>query len=260
MKALGVSSIGQEFSTLRLVHPGNPYGVHGQFPLANPPWITWVLYPFSFFPVGLSFAIWITLTIVVSAWCIFKLGGDLYVVLLSLCSPAFARVFIQGQIEVIPLLGFTLMMVSPRMVGKTVGYLLLAIKPHVLGLGAIIAWLKLDNRGKLIVLCAALVLLLVTILLYGNWMSSALATLVAAGQSPVGIHIWPYGLPLGLILFATSLKRQNTKLAGLSTIFFVPYIGPHSLFAYVAVLFTMIPRIWATVAFIGLWVIALLAT
>jgi hypothetical protein len=240
--------------------PGDPYSVRDPFYLANPPWLVWILFPFSLLPVELSFAFWIVFTIIVSTWCIFKLGGDITIVLLSLCSPAFVRVFIQGQIEVLPLLGFTLMTVSPRILVSSFGYILLAIKPQVLGLGAITAWLKLDRKNKVIVVTAVLVVFLVSLLIYGDWLSIVAHNLSAIADAPHGIHIWPYGIPLGLIFFGISLKRRDPKIGGLSTIFFVPYIGLHSLFPYVAVLFTMIPRVWALIAFISLWALALFAS
>jgi len=240
--------------------PLDPYGVRAPFYLANPPWLVWILFPFSFLPVELSFAIWIVLTILISAWCIFKLGGDLYIVLLSLCTPAFARVFIQGQVEVLPLLGFTLMLVSPKIYGKTFGYLLLAIKPQVLGLGAVAAWLRLDRRDKVVVIAAVLVIVLISLLLYGNWPSILLSNMSTIADAKHGLHLWPYGIPVGVILIGFSLKRKDAKLGGLSTLFFVPYIGLHSLFPYLALLFTMIPRIWALIVFLLLWGFALLAT
>jgi hypothetical protein len=240
--------------------PRNPYEVRDSFYLSNPPWLVWLLIPFSFLPVDVSLATWIVITILLSTWCIKKLGGDLHIVLLSLCSPAFARVIIQGQIDVIPLLGFTLIATTHRTLYRTAGYLLITIKPQVLGLGALVTWLKLDRRERLIVITSIVAVLVLSLIVHGNWPRTIYHTMLAITGAQHGIHLWPYGLPIGLVLLGVSLKNKDERIGGLATLFFVPYIGLHSLFPYIAVLFTMIPKLWAVLLFVLLWVLALIAT
>lgn len=240
--------------------PSDPYGARDPLYLANPPWLFWLLFPFGLISWQPALAAWSVLTIIVSAWCIFRLSGDRLVVLLSLTSPAFARVFIQGQIEVIPLLGFTLALSSSGQISRLAGYVLILVKPQVLGLGPVIAWFKLGWRDKILVTVAILAVFGVSFLIYGNWVAAVYSNAKAIVNSERGIRLWPYGIPIGIILLALSTKRRDVKLGALSTIFFVPYIDLHSLFPYIAVLFTMIPRFYAFALYVALWFVALLLT
>ena len=72
-----------------------------------------------------------------------------------------------------------------------------------------------------------------------------------------GIRIWPYGIPIGLVLLVWSLKKMDERVGALSTFFLVPYVGIHSLFPYLAVLFTTIPMLWSTAVFLLLWLLVL---
>lgn len=237
----------------------DPYDLGPDFALVNPPWLFWILYPFSFLSSRISLAAWLVVTILVSAWCIIRLGGDLYIVLLTLCSPAFARLVAQGQIDVVVLLGFTLILTANSTFWRSIGFILMAIKPNVMGIGAIVGWLKLKSREKLLVLAAVLGVILLSFLFHGFWPKTVyedVRNLILPAS--YGIRIWPYGIPIGLALLAWSIKRMDERIGALSTFFLVPYIDVHSLFPYTAVLFTTVSKVWATAVFILLWALALI--
>jgi hypothetical protein len=237
----------------------NPYDVRPKFAIANPPWLFWILYPFSFLPSRIALAAWLIVTILVSIWCINRLGGNLYIVFLTLCSPAFVRLFAQGQIDVVVLLGFTLIFTVDRTFWKCIGYILMVIKPNVMGIGAVISWLKLRSREKTIVLATVLGAVLLSFLIHGFWPRKVYENITALIiPASWGIRIWPYGIPIGLILLGWSINNMDERIGALSTFFLVPYVDVHSLFPYTAVLFTTIPKLWATAVFILLWALALI--
>jgi hypothetical protein len=238
-----------------------PYDIAGTGALANPPWLFWLLYPFSFLPSTVGLALWMVLSILCAAWCITRLGGDLYIAVLALASPAFVRLFVQGQIDVLVLLGLTLIVTSQSTLWKTAGYVLMTIKPNVLFLGAIVGWLKLRLPEKLIVFTTVFGLVTVSLLVHGFWprrVYENVTTLML--PSHTGIRTWPYLAPVGVVLLIWSLKREDERVAALATFFLVPYVGLHSLFPYVAVLFTTIPKLWSTAVFILLWILAVVFT
>jgi hypothetical protein len=233
----------------------DPYHMIG---FLNPAWVAWVLFPFSFLPVHVASALWMTLSILVTLWCIHRLQGGPVAMLLTLLSPAFLRFITSGQIDALPLLGFTLLLAAERLYWPAIGLVLMSAKPQVFGAGAITYWLSLDWNRRVRVLVPFLGVFALSLLVYGFWPADM--QLEAGLNQSVDFSPWPYGIPVGLALLAWSIWRSNTWIGGLSTYFLVPYVSPSSLFVYTAVLFSKAPRWFTLPFFVFLWTIAILLT
>lgn len=233
---------------------------YGGLKLANPPWLLWILWPFSLLPARPALALWMTFSILISVWSIKKLGGNIYIALLTLCSPFFIRLFVHGQIDVVILLGFALLVTAETTIQRGLGIVFMMIKPQVLGVAAVTHWLSLERKNKVLILLPLTTVALVSFLIYGLWPLRMAENMRYLSGIFTGLSIWPYGLPVGIMLLIISLKKDDVKLGALSTFFFVPYVGSHSLYPYIAVLFTMVPHKWATALFLLLWGVALALT
>lgn len=225
----------------------------------NPPWLAWLLFPFTLLPPRIALALFLLLTILVTMWCVHRLGGGLLETLLVLCSPAFVRLFIHAQIDGLMLLGFTLLLTAVNVTTKGIGLVLMAIKPQVLSFGAILYWWQLERHDKIKILLPLLGVTAVSLLIHGLWPLEVSQILQYVPQN-ANVSVWPYGVPVGVVLLIVAVWRRDVYLAGLATFFFTPYLSSHSLFAYTAVLFTQLSKKWATAVFVLLWILALLAT
>jgi hypothetical protein len=231
--------------------PLNPYQIEGFY---NAPWLAWLLWPLSHLPVHLSGAIWVTISIIVSAWCILRLGGRRLAMALALLSPPFIRFITAGGVDAVPLLGLTLMLTYERSDLKGLGIVLLGAKPQVLVAGALVHWLHLDRHNKWRVLLVPLGVMLLSAISNGNWLSDIQFGSV---NQRVDLSPWPYGIPIGIGLLAWSALRNRPKVGALSTFFLVPYVSHSSAFAYVAVLFTIVPTWLQLLVFAVLWALAI---
>ncbi|MBN1641961.1 MAG: DUF2029 domain-containing protein [Anaerolineae bacterium] len=232
-------------------HPLAPYDAAPDF--FNSVWMIWILAPFALLPRRIAGALWIFLSVVLTVWCIRKLKGERWAILLCLLSPAFIRFITAGQLDAVPLLGFVLSLTASRSWVRGIGFVLMATKPQILGGGALVTWIGLKAREKAIALLPLLAVLLLSFLIHGTW--------------PLDIHInrlnqtidctpWPYGIPVGLALMAWAIKRRQPEIGAVATYFLVPYLSPSSLFVYTAVLFSIAPRWLSIVVFLLMWVIA----
>lgn len=240
--------------------PLHPYEVTNTLRFINPPWLVWLLIPFTIFPAKIAFGIWFTLSLIAAIICIHTLRpGSLYITILCLLSPPLIRLFVHGQIDVIPLVGYVVIVTLANPYLKGLGVVLLSIKPQALFLGFVTHWLSLDKKARWQILVPFVIVLSISFLIYGFWPRDLLINLQDI-QTGTNVSIWPYGLPIGIGLFGYALWKKQDHLAAFSTYFFMPYVNSQTLFPYVVVLFSIVSPFWATVSFVGLWVLALVAT
>lgn len=239
--------------------PLNAYDSKDTLRYVNPPWLAWLLSPLTLLRPRLAFSVWFALTIVISIWSIYKIGGGFYITLLTLTSPAFIRLFIHGQVDVVVLVGFALMLSYQNVNLKSLGVILMLAKPQVLGLGAVVHWLGLGRSEQAGIALRVLAIVGFSLILHGFWPATMWENIKWL-QTATNISFWPYGIPFGLAMLAISIRRGNAKMGALSTFFLAPYLNTSSLYPYSAVLFIMIGARWATLAFLLLWVLAIWAT
>ena len=234
--------------------PLAPYSVSG---FLNPAWMAWILAPFAILPPHLSGAVWMTLAVLLTVWSMHRLQAGLFAILLCLLSPAFIRYITSGQIGIVPLLGFIFLLTYERIPLKGLGLILMSVKPQVLGGGALSYWLNLNRHHKLLTAIPLVVVLLLSVLMYGFW---PLQINPSDLNQSVDMSPWPYGIPVGLFLLGWSIWKNKPILGGLATYLLVPYVSPSSLFIYTAVLFSKVPKWVSVLVFIFLWAFALLYT
>ena len=220
----------------------------------NPPWLAWILAPFTLFSTGTGLALWVTISIIVTFWGLRQQGAGMLTVLLVLLSPGFFRLIVHGQIDAFIYFGFVLLQ-EKSLRRQQLGLLLMSIKPQILGFGALVHFVYSPQRWRLIAPTA--VLTLISFLIYGFWPLHIVQNSQWVLDAFFNISPWPYGIPIGIILLSLGLWKRNDHLGALSTLFLTPYLATHSLFPYTAVLMPLIAKKWQVLLFILLWVLTL---
>lgn len=216
----------------------------------NPPWLAWVIAPFSLFSVTTGLALWITLSILVTVWGLMRQSARLFTVCLVLCSPGFFRLVAHGQIDAFIYFGFVLLQ-EQSLKRQQLGLLIMAIKPQILGFGAVVYLVYSPNKWKIIMPTAVLTLL--SFLIYGFWPLHIVQNSRWVLDEFFNISLWPYGIPIGIVLLGISFWKRNVHLGALSTLFLTPYFATHSLFPYTAVLMPMLNKKGQLILFVFLW-------
>lgn len=190
----------------------DPHSVFGYF---NPPWLAWILSPLGLLTAVDAHVLWIVLILLLTVRCVYALGGGALAVVLTVISPGFLVTIMNGQVDVLVLLGLAL--------GS---WLLVLVKPQVAGMAVLYDVFKgrIDWASIAVAVVSAVVFVLF------------LSRPSSAGPAwGVSIAPWPWGLPLGALLFGWALFRRDKWLAALSTFFFAPYLSGSSLIVYSAI-------------------------
>lgn len=215
------------------LHAADPYSIPFYF---NPPWLIWLLRPLALLAPADSFCLWLAIVFLLVMRCTYALGGGALAAVLTMTSPGFIESVINGQVDVLVLIGL--------LVGS---WLLILIKPQVAGAAVVYDVIR-ERRVD----WPSLALIGLSFLAHGFWPASisGAGLITAASLSP-----WPYGIPGGVALFALALRRRDRYLAALSSFFFAPYISGNSLLVYIAILTTRYGRVVAVTSWLALWLL-----
>jgi len=214
----------------------DPFVVSGYF---NPPWLVWLLSPLALLTAADSHVLWIVIILLLTVRCVYALGGGWLGAVLTVISPGFLLTVMNGQIDVLVLLGLL-----------TGSWLLILIKPQVASLAIaydVIARRRIDWTAVIVAAGSLVVFIL-------------FMTRPGAGHlltTPTNITPWPWGILVGIVLFAISLIRRDRYLSALSTFFFAPYLSGSSVLVYSAIGTSRYGRITAIVFSVLLWVACL---
>ena len=202
----------------------------------------------------MSRALWGALSVILLGYALRRCEADFFAFLLTLLSPFMTAVLVRGEMDVLPLLGLALAM-QPAGGPQLLGVALLALKPQALGLAVpVIFW---SSAHKRLLLGGFGLLFLISLLLYGPWPWTVwvqLPDLYRGGD----VALWPYALPLGLLLFFRALRRGQPRLAALATLFVVPYLSWYTLLCAYAILLAQLRRRWAVPLFALSWLLLFL--
>ena len=213
----------------------DPFAVYGYF---NPPWLAWILSPLGLLSATESHALWVAIIITLTARCVYVLGGNWLAVLLTVTSPGFIITLVNGQVDILVLLGLI-----------TGSWLLILIKPQVAGM-AVVYDVLVERRVDWTAVFVATFSLIV-FLLFMTWPDrSGLVT-------QANITPWPRGIPVGVALFAVSVYRRDKWLAAMTTFFFTPYLSGSSLLVYSAICTSRYGRVVAVLFSVALWVLCI---
>lgn len=229
------------------------YLVRGQSPylqkaFANPPWALIPALPIALLlPEQLGRAAWFVAGIAGFAAVAYRLGAKPLSFGLFLAAPTTTHNLLNGNIDWLPLLGFTL---PPQ-----IGLLLVVTKPQI-GLGIAIYWMveayrNGGIRGFLRLVYPTALAYLFSFLLYGFWLTSY--GVVYRTSVEWNASFWPYTIPLGIGLMAVGIVRRKadwTYGAG-------PCLSPYVLFhVWNALLISFLNRPWVLGSIVvALWIL-----
>jgi hypothetical protein len=196
-----------------------PYAVRGFF---NPPWLAWIVYPFSVFGPWYSYVLWVLCTVPLALWSVKRIGVPFLSALLCLVTPYYWLVFYTGNIDVLALAGWALLDALP-----VVGTLLLVIKPHTGG--ALLLTARYRVYPDAVVAAAVLG---AAFWLNGNWPWAMFHAIWYAGPQaqPHNGSLFPYGLCLGFPLLVVGYRRRDRALLAAAMPFMSPYVTGDTFF------------------------------
>lgn len=211
----------------------DPFSIYGYF---NPPWLAWILSPFALLTAVDAHALWIVIILVLTVRCVYELGGGALAAVLTIISPGFLITIMNGQMDILVLLGLL-----------TGSWLLILIKPQVAGMAVVYDVIVERRIDWTAVIVAAVSFVL--FVLFMSWPDST------GPEMRVSIAPWPYGIPVGVVLFAVSIHRRDKWLAALATFFIAPYMSGSSLLVYSAVMTSRYGRLTAVLFSVLLWIL-----
>ena len=190
----------------------NPYTIEWRFytPLWSIPGLTLL----ASLPLQIALVIWTILS--VSCWVLFlyKMSNkDILAVLIFMCNPFFLRGLVMGSYDWV--------VVAGALLPFQYGVWLMALKPQV-AFVCIMVWAKgVDKRIVLQTLIPIAILFLAAIFT-GFYRAPDLEEMYW------NTSLFPYSIPLGLILVWFSLKRNDSLLALAAAPLLSPYVGIQS--------------------------------
>lgn len=214
---------------------------------ANPPWALIPALPLALLlPKQLGGSAWLVLSFAAFGLVAYRLGAKPLGFGLFLAAPTTAHCLLNGNIDWLPLLGFTL---APQ-----IGLPIVLIKPQI-GLGIAIFWVveayrEGGIRQVLRIVYPAAALYLVSFVVFGLWMTSY--DVVFRNSIEWNASFFPYTIPLGLGLIAMGIYRRRaiwTYGAG-------PCLSPYVLFhVWNALLVSLLKKPWILAAIsAALWI------
>jgi flagellar biosynthesis protein FliQ len=214
----------------------------------NPPWIGFLLFPFRYFSEISSLAINTSLNLVLIGVLVIARKGSKLSVILTITSFPVLSMIANGNIEWIFALGFILQ--------NRWSTPLLLLKPQV-GLLAILSWSSFWNN-KLSFFIPTLIIILISFVVWGNWLSDMLTNIQNMQNAQQGLSSWnaslfPWSIPIGLILIYVILKYNpiDAEIFGvIATLCIVPYFAIYS----TGILFALISASHKRIAII-MWVL-----
>lgn len=213
------------------------------------PWGLLALIPVALLEHNFGRGVYFLLAASAYAWLAFRLGTRPLGVAAFLMSPPVLHGFLTGNIDWLVLLGLTF--------PARVGLLFVMIKPQ-LGIGIAVFWLveawrRARWRGVWHDFWPLTMMSLASFAIFGMWPLRALQ--LVADPKNFNMSLWPWGLPLGLLLLASGIYRRQRRFAIASS----PFLSPHVVFhSYAAVLAGILPSTRYTILaglVLWLWVV-----
>lgn len=201
----------------------------GHWPYENPgyrypPWAILPLLPMVLFPPTLAHGLMIVVTALILILIAWKLHAPAVAVIAFLLSPTAIGLLLINNLDPFTILGILLPPVW--------GLFLLVIKPQV-GFGVILyhlyqTWKKEKFWGVVRVFAPVSITYFTFIALFPVWVERMLENPASSWNR----SLFPYAVPIGLLLLWLSIRRQNPYLALASSAFFTPYM---TFYSYTAV-------------------------
>jgi hypothetical protein len=224
-----------------LAHGQNPYQAAPRF--TNPIWTALPFIPLVFTTEAIGRAAVFVMAVVAFAYTAYHLGAKPLGMILFLLSPPVIHSLLNANVEWLVLLGIVF---PPRW-----GLFFLMIKPQI-GFGVALFWLveawRTGGLWRAIrVFAPATVAFLVSFVLSGG------AQLRGVGMinDYWNASLWPWSIPIGIVLLVVSLRRRRVEPALAASPMLSPYVLFHAWSGAVASLAGR--TLWLAIAVMALW-------
>jgi len=194
----------------------------------TPYFAQWLLWPLTLVQPALAYPLWTAISVAGFIILCRYTGANPAVVILSFAAMG---QFWLGQIDIIIAVGLALALLAPSPYARGLGLVLALVKPQISALPVLMLLLGQPRREIVKVLAAPLVVLTVSLAVYGPtwplaWLSNSLG-LPAHYWRLAASDVWPYGLILIVTPFVFRAMRARLEsslmVSALSTPFFSVY-------------------------------------
>lgn len=229
-----------------VLHGSSPYSVPT---FRNAPWTILFLIPFALFGERSGGILYFLASLLLYAWVAYRLKARPLVLAAFLLSPPVVYGLRMLNVDAIVLVGFVL--------PAPVGLFFVLLKPQM-GIAMLFYWLaeawrKDGFKAVLGTFAPFTIALALSFLFFGNWLAGRQADLV---DSFWNISLWPWALPIGLVLVVLSMRDRRKDFAMAASPFLSPYLAYHS---WVSVLAGLLGYpLELVVAVTGMWIAGLL--
>ena len=226
----------------KVINGENPYDVPT---FRNAPWTILVLFPFSLFSENVGGILFFMASLAGYAWVAYRLKARPMAFVLFLFSPPVIYGLRMLNVDVLVLIGFVL--------PAPIGLFFVLIKPQmgiVMGLYWLAeAWREGGVNKVFRVFTPVTVSLALSFIILGNWIVGRQSDLLGSFWNA---SLWPWALPIGLVLAALSVRDRRKDYGMAASPFLSPYLAYHS---WVSVLVGLLQHEFIlAVAVIGMWI------
>jgi hypothetical protein len=196
----------------------SPYSVQT---FRNVPWTVLFLLPFAVFSEKAGGILFFIASIAIYAWTAYRLKASRIALIAFLLSPPVVYGLRMLNVDIFVLFGFTL--------PASIGLFLIFIKPQM-GFVMALFWLVQSWRQggvkRVLQTFAPIgIALLLSFVIFGNWAQGRQDDLL---NSFWNASLWPWAIPIGVVLTALSLRDAREDLAISASPFLSPYLAYHS--------------------------------
>jgi hypothetical protein len=220
----------------------NPYDVPTY---RNAPWTIFLLLPFSLLPEDAGGVLYFIASLAGYAWVAYRLKARPIAFVAFLFSPPVVYGLRMLNVDVLVLIGFVL--------PAPIGLFFVLIKPQM-GIAMAIFWFAeaWRNGGLMAVartFSPVVISLGLSFVIFGNWIVGRQSDLLSSFWNA---SLWPWALPIGLVLVALSIRDRRSDFGMAASPFLSPYLAYHS---WASVLVGLLKYDFQLViAVIGMWV------
>lgn len=213
----------------------------------NVPWTVLPLIPFALFSETVGGILFFLATYVGYGWVAYKLKASSMALIAFLVSPPVFYGMRMLNVDILVLIGCVL--------PAPIGLFLVIIKPQM-GLAMVIfwfveAWRNGGIREVVKTFAPVTIAVLLSFLLFGNWQVGRQSDLPGSFWNA---SLWPWAIPIGLVLLMISLRDRNKEPAIAASPFLSPYLAYHS---WASAILGLIRRDFEfVIVVIGMWLVA----
>lgn len=211
----------------------------------NAPWTILLLLPFAPFSEDTGGILYFMASLAGYAWVAYRLQASPLALTAFLFSPPVVYGLRMLNVDFLVLLGFTL--------PAPIGLFLVLIKPQM-GVAMVLYWLAEAWRSggaKSVARTFAPVTIasVLSFLFFGNWIAGRQGDLLGSFWNA---SLWPWALPVGLVLVALSIRDRRMEYGMAASPFLSPYLAYHSWVSALAGLLRYDFQL--VIAVIGMWI------